>query len=665
MLASSYRPARLAPRLIDLLIVAALVLTAVLTNPALASAENEFVFAEATTGTTESTVNIYLTGDPDTEYHASVYAAASCDAIVAPENLVVEVALTTESEIGEAYHTELVSPVIPAGWFVTSALATTSGGTPVFTSEECSEVTQEGLYPPGLRAVYLAEPDRDRLILDFTPEPDAICESSLDATSVPATTDFAATLDGTPIGVASVEFAAGPCPATLTLHLSGAQPSGQIDLAYTPGTNPLQNQAGDPAFDFFNVAQERASATIAAGATLTTDGEGDGATATDPLETTVTTSALSGGSVTIVDGTDGGFAGAGPELFLPLQVGLDVPNGSAAEPISVEFVIDTAILVIPGTPVTVDPADLSVHRHGQKVLPCDAGAGSGADPEPCESARSVVGDDLHLTVRTATTGFTWTFAHNPGATDPDPGGDPVTVGLPDLFGSGSYASVTFPEVTGSGQTSFNSEFEPAVPPVPPTFGVGDPAEYFDVSTTATFAPPAEVCIFYQELAYADETQIRLLHLESGSWVDVTTSLDTDADVVCGSVMSFSPFVIATGNGDVNYTFTGFYGDVANPPALNRVNAGDKVRLRFSLGGDYGFDVFADGFPSSVRVPCPGEKPFKKAQEPSPTNGVLHYNDGRDRYRYAWKTREAWAGTCRLVTLELADGDVATAAFKFR
>jgi hypothetical protein len=45
--------------------------------------------------------------------------------------------------------------------------------------------------------------------------------------------------------------------------------------------------------------------------------------------------------------------------------------------------------------------------------------------------------------------------------------------------------------------------------------------------------------------------------------------------------------------------------------------------------------------------------------------VLHYNDGRDRYRYAWKTREAWAGTCRLVTLEFGDGDEATAMFKFR
>ena len=665
MLASSYRPARLAPRAVDLIVATALVLAAVLTNPSFASAENEFVFSEATTSPTESTVNIYLTGDPDTTYYVSVYAAPECDAIVAPENFVVEVAYTTDDEFGEAFGSEAVAPAIPAGWVVTSTLATTAGGTPAFVSEECAEVTQEGLYPLGLRTVYLVEPDRDRLILDFTPEPDAICESSLDAGSVPDTADFTATLDGAPIGVASVEFAAGPCPATLTLDLAGALPSGQVQLAYTPGASPIQNQAGDPADEFERIAQERASATIAAGASLSTDGEGDGATATDPLETIVTTAALAGGAVTIVDGTEGGISGAGPELFLPLQVGLDAPDGSAAQPISVEFVIDAAVMVIPGTPFTVDPSDLSVYRHGEKVQPCVAGAGAAANPEPCESARSEAGDDLRLTIRTASTGFTWTFGHNPGATDPEPSGEPVTVGLPDLFGGGSYATITFPGVTGSGQTSFNSEFEPAVPPVPPNFGLGDPAEYFDVSTTATFDPPAEVCILYQEWAYADEIQIRLLHLEDDEWVDVTTSLDTDADLVCGSVMSFSPFVIATGSGDVNYTFTGFTGDVANPPAVNRVNAGDKVRLRFSLGGDYGFDVFADGFPSSVRVPCAGEKPFKKAQEASPTNGVLHYNDGRDRYRYAWKTREAWAGTCRQVTLAFADGDVATAIFKFR
>jgi hypothetical protein len=44
-----------------------------------------------------------------------------------------------------------------------------------------------------------------------------------------------------------------------------------------------------------------------------------------------------------------------------------------------------------------------------------------------------------------------------------------------------------------------------------------------------------------------------MHFEGGVWVDVTTSLDTAANVICGRVTSLSPFAIV----EPAYDFLGF------------------------------------------------------------------------------------------------------------
>ena len=58
-----------------------------------------------------------------------------------------------------------------------------------------------------------------------------------------------------------------------------------------------------------------------------------------------------------------------------------------------------------------------------------------------------------------------------------------------------------------------------------------------------FTGTVAVCITYSPGQFADPTMLHLLHLESGVWVDVTTSNDTGAHVICGQVSSFSLFVI--------------------------------------------------------------------------------------------------------------------------
>jgi hypothetical protein len=117
----------------------------------------------------------------------------------------------------------------------------------------------------------------------------------------------------------------------------------------------------------------------------------------------------------------------------------------------------------------------------------------------------------------------------------------VTLDDPDSeFG----ADITFGEVTTPGVTTF--EVLGSGPPVLPSFAIGDPPVYYDVSTTATFTS-AELCIRYDEDAIGiPEIGLTLLHYDElmAVWVDVTTSLDTDENRICGLVTSLSPFIIA-------------------------------------------------------------------------------------------------------------------------
>ncbi len=76
------------------------------------------------------------------------------------------------------------------------------------------------------------------------------------------------------------------------------------------------------------------------------------------------------------------------------------------------------------------------------------------------------------------------------------------------------------------------------------FSLGNPPTYFDVSTTAIFTPPVNVCISYDPAEFGDPSMHRLLHLEDVEWVDITMSNDTTSHVNCGLVNSLSPFVIA-------------------------------------------------------------------------------------------------------------------------
>ncbi|WP_225634439.1 PxKF domain-containing protein [Streptomyces solaniscabiei] len=138
-----------------------------------------------------------------------------------------------------------------------------------------------------------------------------------------------------------------------------------------------------------------------------------------------------------------------------------------------------------------------------------------------------------------------------------------------------------------------------------------------------------------------------------------------------TALSYSSQPIGTATADTQvsnptpaFPFTGFYAPVHNPPAVNSVNAGRSIPVKFSLDGDKGLDVLADGSPSSQQTACDGT-----AAEPVETGTVstsgLTYDAASDTYTYVWKTDRAWAGTCRTLHLKLSDGSDHVAHFEFR
>jgi hypothetical protein len=128
-------------------------------------------------------------------------------------------------------------------------------------------------------------------------------------------------------------------------------------------------------------------------------------------------------------------------------------------------------------------------------------------------------------------------------------GSNVQVSPIDATTSTTPVALTFSSVTTAGITSLTTG--PSGPSTPGTFILGD-GTYYNLSTTAGTTGDITVCITYNEAALTvPEGALRLLHwdtnLDPDAWVDLTTSLDTGTNVICGVTDHFSPFVIGAGS----------------------------------------------------------------------------------------------------------------------
>jgi probable HAF family extracellular repeat protein len=133
---------------------------------------------------------------------------------------------------------------------------------------------------------------------------------------------------------------------------------------------------------------------------------------------------------------------------------------------------------------------------------------------------------------------------------------------------------------------------------------------------------------------------------SGVAVPVGGNPDTDRPI----------FVRWTVEPATRYSFDGFFAPLANAPAINEVKVGKAVPVRFSLGGDYGLDVFEVGYPQARTVPCDPTATVHGVEETvnAKTSG-LTFDPVTQRYTYLWKTERSWVGSCRELVLRLNDG----------
>jgi hypothetical protein len=100
-------------------------------------------------------------------------------------------------------------------------------------------------------------------------------------------------------------------------------------------------------------------------------------------------------------------------------------------------------------------------------------------------------------------------------------------------------TLTYSNVTKAGTTGLTTSSTGAS--APPSFQLGVPPVYYDISTTATFTGLATVCIHYSGITFIQPPH--LFHLENGVLVDRTISIDPVNMIVCGTVTSFSPFAL--------------------------------------------------------------------------------------------------------------------------
>ncbi len=123
------------------------------------------------------------------------------------------------------------------------------------------------------------------------------------------------------------------------------------------------------------------------------------------------------------------------------------------------------------------------------------------------------------------------------AVAPSGGNTPPGTGVEVDAGLGS--SVTFESVSGGGITATTRLPDPEVA----DFNVLGGSCY-NITTTATYSGIIVVVLPYDESSLTvPEASLRLLHKEGGEWRDVTSYVDTAADLIAGEVDSLSPFVI--------------------------------------------------------------------------------------------------------------------------
>jgi len=183
------------------------------------------------------------------------------------------------------------------------------------------------------------------------------------------------------------------------------------------------------------------------------------------------------------------------------------------------------------------------------------------------------------------------IAPNTGCSN-TPFGSNVSVVPADSGGSGQApVTVTFASVTNAGTTTLVTS-SPTGQSIPGNFQLGIPPVVFDLTTNATFTS-AQVCISYVGISFGSSNpNLVLFHYENGQWLNRTVSVDTMHQIICASVNSFSPFVVAAQVSTIAATSTGI--SLSANPSVFGQSVTLMATVTSSAGIPTGTVAFLDG-----------------------------------------------------------------------
>jgi hypothetical protein len=222
--------------------------------------------------------------------------------------------------------------------------------------------------------------------------------------------------------------------------------------------------------------------------------------------------------------------------------------------------------------------------------------------------------------------------------------------------------ITFSDITGvdpnapPGPTGVNVVQTTDAPSLPGSFQLAG-SFFYEIYTNLAYTSPITICLPTDALPQGSTPQI--LHYANGAWESPTTTVN--GNVACAQVTSLSPFALGTNQ---TYTVSGPFQPVDPQPTVNLMKAGRTVPVKFKLGGDFGLNVFASGYPQSQAVQCASGTPSDDVETTSTSNSGLTYDATTGTYSYNWKTSSTWKNQCRTLTLQFADNQQLKASFKF-
>lgn len=149
-----------------------------------------------------------------------------------------------------------------------------------------------------------------------------------------------------------------------------------------------------------------------------------------------------------------------------------------------------------------------------------------------------------------------------------------------------------------------------------------------------------------------------LSLSGGPVGSITATCDGAADKAGNTGSAIATYLVV-------YDWDGFFRPVDNLPTLNIAKAGSAIPVKFSLSGNQGLGIIANGYPVSRVIACDAAAVTDSIEETlTAGNSSLSYDALADQYIYVWKTEKAWAGTCRQFSMKLNDTQTYSFNVKF-